>query len=93
MTNVMKPLNSPIKIFWAGVVCVVLGFLLPLLIVLDVIENSFFLSFLIFVLQLVGFILGVISAASMALNRRRKKDDNNHPQEEDDQKSATGWME
>ena len=93
MMNDLKLLNSPIKFFWAGVAFVVLGFALPLLIVLGVIENSFFLSFSIFVMQLVGFILGVIAAAGMALKRRRKKEIKDRTEKEDDHRSYPGWME
>jgi high-affinity Fe2+/Pb2+ permease len=89
----MKFLNSPRKLFWAGVICVVLGVVLPFLIVLGFIENTFALSFFIYVLQLVGMILGVMAGAGLALERRQKDQDNRREQAPDDQKSTTGWME
>ena len=67
---------------------------MPFLMVLDVIEGSLGLSFLTYVLQLIGMILGVISSAEIALRKRaerqakRKADD-----EEADHESTTGWME
>ena len=93
MMNDMNFLNSPRKLFWAGVVCVVLGFVLPFLIVLDFIENTFALTFFIYTLQLVGMILGVMAGAGLALSNRRKDKAKRKEQEEDDQESTTGWME
>ncbi len=93
MMNAMKNLTSPRSLFWIGLVCVFLGFILPFLIVLGYIENTFAFTFFIFTLQLVGLILGVIAAAGLALQKRRKekeKRDKEHP--EDDQESTTGWM-
>ncbi len=91
--NGMKNLTSPRNLFWMGLACVLLGFILPFLIVLGYLENSFGLSFFIFTLQLVGLILGVVAAAGMALEKRRKekeKRDKDHP--EDNQELTTGWM-
>jgi hypothetical protein len=90
--NVTKLLNSPIKIFFAGLFCVLLGFLLPFLIVLGIIENSFGLSFFIFLMQLIGMILGVIAAAGLALKSRAKQARKKLGQEEE-QESTTKWME
>lgn len=92
MTNDMKLLNSPVKIFWIGAGCVVLGFILPLLMVLGVIESTLFLSFFTFILQIIGLILGVIATAGMALNRRMKKEQKKNSSE-NDHESTTGWME
>lgn len=90
--NVTKLLNSPIKIFFAGLFCVLLGFLLPLLVVIGIIENSFALSFFIYFMQLIGMILGVIAAAGLALKSRAKKARKTREQEEE-QESTTKWME
>lgn len=93
--NDMKLLNSPRKLFWAGVVCVVLGFVLPFMIVMGYIENTFALTFLIYTLQLVGLILGVIAGAGLAFDRRRKDKSKKEAEqaELDEQESTTGWME
>lgn len=95
MMSVMKLLNSPRKLFWAGVVCVVLGFVLPFMIVLDFIENTFALTFLIYTLQLVGLILGVVAGAGLAFEHRRKEKTKKEDEqaELDEQESTTGWME
>ena len=94
MTRDMNLLDSPSKFFWSGLVCVFLGFLLPLLIVIKVIENSFALSFFIYFLQVVGMILGVIAAAGMGIRRRGKRElKRKEEEEQDEQDSTTGWME
>ena len=88
----MRFLNSPHKLFWIGAACVVLGFALPLMLVLGLFENSILLSFFIYILQLVGFILGVISTAGMALKRRNAKEAKKSAKEEE-QETTPGWME
>jgi len=95
MMSVMKLLNSPRKLFWAGVVCVVLGFVLPFMIVLDFIENTFALTFLVYTLQLVGLILGVVAGAGLAFERRGKDKARKQAEQDelDEQESTTGWME
>ena len=91
MMNVMKSQISPIKLFLAGAVCVILGFILPLLIIIGIIENSFALSFLIYLLQLVGMILGVIAAAGLAVGRLNKQKAKRQA-EQDEQEGELGWM-
>ena len=91
--NAMNFLNSPRKLFWTGVVCVVLGFVLPFLIILGYIENTFALTFLIYTLQLVGMILGVMAGAGLAVEKRQKDKAKRKSNEPDEQESRTGWME
>ena len=93
MMNAMNFLNSPRKLFWAGVICVVAGFVLPFLIVLGYIENTFALTFFIYTLQLVGMILGVMAGAGLALDKRRKDEVKRKEDQPDEQESTTGWME
>lgn len=93
MMSAMNFLNSPRKLFWAGVVCVVLGFVLPFLIVLGTIENTFALTFFIYTLQLVGMILGVMAGAGLALEKRRTNKKQARDDVPDEQESRTGWME
>jgi nitrate reductase gamma subunit len=93
MMSGMKRLTSPRNLFWIGLVCVLLGFILPFLIVLGYLENSFGFSFFIFTLQVIGLILGVIAAAGMALEKRRKEEkEQTLENSEDDHESTTGWM-
>lgn len=93
MMSAMKFLNSPRKLFWAGVICVVSGVVLPFLIVLSFIENTFALSFFIYILQLVGMILGIMAGAGLALEKRQRDQDNRRGETPGDQESTTGWME
>ena len=94
MTNVMRLLNSPRKFFIAGLVCVLLGFILPFLIVLGFIRNTFALSFFIYFLQVVGMILGMFATAGLAINRRKKDAEKqvDTSENEDERESTIGWM-
>lgn len=94
MTSVMKFLNSPRKLFWIGLVCVLLGVILPFMIILDFIENTFALSFFIYTLQLVGMILGVMAAAGLAIDKRAKEkmERDAKQKEQDETESEVGWM-
>jgi hypothetical protein len=87
----MKLLNSPLKIFWLGLSFVLLGFILPLLIVVGLIENTFGLSFFIYILQFVGMMLGVVAGAGLAIERR-VKDKEKEKETPDEQSDTVGWM-
>jgi membrane protein implicated in regulation of membrane protease activity len=90
----MKLLNSPRKLFWIGLACVVLGFVLPFMIVLGFINNSFALTFVIYTLQLVGLLMGVVAAAGFAMDRRRKDKLKKQAEAENQEEESTiGWME
>jgi len=91
MMSAMKLLNSPLKIFWLGLSFVLLGFILPFLIVLGFIENTFGLSFFIYILQFVGMMLGVIAGAGLAIDRRAK-DKEKEQETSDEQADTVGWM-
>jgi hypothetical protein len=58
-----------------GAILVFLGFFLPLLMVLKVLESTFFLNFLAFISSLVGLFLGLIGAAQYAIEYRHKRDE------------------
>lgn len=66
---------SPKGMIGIGFVLVLLGFLLPFLVVIKMIENSFFLSFLAYGAQVSGLILGVIGAANHTMLDRHDKED------------------
>lgn len=61
-------------IIFIGFILVFLGFLLPLLMVIKVLESTFFLNFFSFIASLVGIFLGLMGAAQMAVEGRRSKD-------------------
>lgn len=66
---------SPRTFILIGFVLVLLGFLLPLLIVIKVLESTFFLNFFSFIASVVGLFLGVLGAAQYALEIRRSRDE------------------
>jgi hypothetical protein len=54
---------SPLRIILIGFVLVVLGVVLPFLMVLHILESTFFLNFFSYGSSLFGLILGIIGAA------------------------------
>jgi hypothetical protein len=63
------------RIILIGFFLVLLGFLLPLLMVIKVFESTFFLNFFSFIASVVGLFLGLMGAAQMAVEARRSRDD------------------
>jgi hypothetical protein len=61
----------PKYLFVIGFLLVFLGFLLPWLMVLQVIEATFFLSFFSFVASIVGLFLGIIAVGYYYRDRRK----------------------
>ena len=60
------PINmslSPLKIILIGFFLVVLGVVLPFLMVLHIIESTFFLNFFSYAASLLGLMLGLIGSA------------------------------
>jgi glucan phosphoethanolaminetransferase (alkaline phosphatase superfamily) len=71
----MKTIITEPKVI-IGFCLVIIGWVLPLLMVMQVIQASFFLCFLAYTASLVGLFLGVIGTASaVAYLRLRNKDD------------------
>jgi hypothetical protein len=63
---------SPVQMILIGVVLMVLGIVFPFLMVLKVIESTFFLNFFSYSASLVGLFLGVIGSA-FYLRQNKKK--------------------
>jgi len=61
-------------IIFIGFILVLLGFLLPLLMVIKVLESTYFLNFFSFIASLLGLVLGMMGAAQMAVEARRSRD-------------------
>ena len=57
-----------------GFILVLLGFLLPFLMLLKVLESTFFLNFFSFIASLLGLFLGIMGAAQMTVEARRSRD-------------------
>jgi hypothetical protein len=63
------------SLLFFGFILVLLGFVLPLLIVLKILESTFPLNFFSFTVSLAGLFLGLIGAAQYAAESRRKRDE------------------
>jgi hypothetical protein len=63
---------GPVKLILIGLVLVILGAVLPFLMVLHVLESTYFLNFFSYACSLVGLFLGVIGSASYVRQRRKK---------------------
>lgn len=56
--------QKPRNLILIGFVCVLLGAALPFLMVIKVLESTFFLNFLAYGAQVLGLVLGVVGVAS-----------------------------
>lgn len=63
--------SNPITLIVIGFFLVLLGFLLPLLMVIQVLESTLFLNFLAFTASVAGLYLGIIGAASYVRAKRK----------------------
>jgi hypothetical protein len=63
---------SPVQMILIGLVLMILGVVLPFLMVLKVIQSTFFLNFFSYGASLVGLFLGVIGSA-FYLRQHKKK--------------------
>jgi hypothetical protein len=63
-----------------GFLMVLLGIILPFLMVLKIVESTFFLNFFSYFLQVGGLFLGIIGSAYLMRSRRRKNSGMHHPQ-------------
>lgn len=68
------PMNSPRYVIYIliGFLLVLLGAVLPFLIVMQVIESTFFLNFLAYGASMVGLVLGLIGATLYVRDSRGK---------------------
>lgn len=64
---------TPGRLIFIGFLLVLLGVVLPFLMVMKVIESTFFLNFFSFIISLIGVVIGVIgSAYYVRINRGDK---------------------
>jgi len=61
---------NPITLMIVGFVLMLIGVILPLLMVVKVLESTFFLNFFSYTSSLLGMILGIIGTAFYAAGRR-----------------------
>ncbi|MBI5297584.1 MAG: hypothetical protein HY869_19055 [Chloroflexi bacterium] len=62
---------KPRTLFWIGGCLVFLGWLLPLLMVIHVLESTFFLNFFSWGASVTGLFLGLLGSAGFVRDRRR----------------------
>ncbi len=68
-------LNRPQLLLGIAIGMMVLGVVFPFLMVIHILESTFFLNFLSFILSTLGMFLGVVGIAVSRTRGRRKDDD------------------
>jgi hypothetical protein len=63
---------SSTKLLWIAFGLLIIGVALPMLMVLQIIESTFFLNFFAFTSSMVGVILGFIGTTQIVIAHRRK---------------------
>jgi hypothetical protein len=66
----MRMMNSPRLLLALGVILMLLGIALPFLMVIKVLESTFFLNFFSYGVSIAGLALGTIGFALWSRNRR-----------------------
>jgi hypothetical protein len=62
---------TPKRLMFIGFLCVLMGVVFPFLMVMKVLESTYFLNFFSFIISLIGIVIGVIgSAYYVRINRR-----------------------
>ncbi len=69
----MNPILAP-RLIMLGLIAMLLGFILPFLMVLEVLPSTFLLNFLAFTASVGGLFLGIIGV-SMYVSKYRKRDE------------------
>ena len=62
------------SIILIGFILVFLGFLLPLLMVIKVLESTYFLNFFSFIASIIGLFMGLMGASQYYVEFRHKRD-------------------
>ena len=62
---------SPVQLILIGFILSVMGVALPLLMVIHIIESTFFINFVSYISSVVGLFLGIIGAASYIREHRK----------------------
>ena len=67
----MADLN-PKTLLIVGSVLLLAGFILPVLMIIHIIDSTFFLNFLAFGASTLGLLIGMVGALSLAVRNRRR---------------------
>ena len=62
---------SPVQLILIGFILSAMGVVLPLLMVIHVIQSTFFINFVSYIASVVGLFLGIIGAASYIREHRK----------------------
>jgi hypothetical protein len=64
---------NPRVLLWIGVILLILGFVLPLLMVAQVLKSTFFLNFFSWGCSFAGLLLGTLGVVTYAREKKRRK--------------------
>jgi hypothetical protein len=70
--KLMKPNPEPRILLCTAGVLLLMGFVLPLLMIMQVLESTLFLNFLAYTSMTLGSMLGFIGITSLVVRRRRR---------------------
>ncbi|GAB4505627.1 MAG: hypothetical protein Fur0043_26240 [Anaerolineales bacterium] len=70
--------EHPRLLFVLAVLLMLFGVVMPFLMVIGVVESTFFLNFLSYGASTLGFLLGFVALAASRLRQRKKEDRENH---------------
>ena len=73
----MLLLEHPKRLFVIAVLLMVFGVVMPFLMVIRLVESTFFLNFLSYGSQILGFLLGIVSMAASRVKQKKKDDEEN----------------
>jgi hypothetical protein len=65
--------TNPKNFIYIGFVLLLLGVALPMLMILQILESTYFLNFFAYACQIVGLTLGIIGIAYISAKNRNKK--------------------
>ncbi len=68
----MRPNSEPRIVLCSAGVLLLVGFLLPLLMIMQVLESTLFLNFFAYIAMTLGSTLGFIGITSLVVRRRRR---------------------
>ncbi len=65
-------ITEPKFLFIAGVILLIIGWVLPLLMIMQMLESTFFLNFLAYICSFLGMMMGFVGAINYIVRRRGK---------------------